>query len=86
MFNIILIIFSIFFILSIGVIIGGAQEYREHIKKLSKKYTLEEIEKKIQKEKDFSEKTNTVGIMLESALEKIEMWEQVKTYKLTGSF
>jgi len=65
------------------IILYGKYDYINFIKKNAKKYTIEEIDNIIQKENAIlEEETPHDRIYIDAILDKIELWEQIKSYKL----
>jgi hypothetical protein len=62
----------------------GSFEYEHYIKKLASIKTIEEIDLQIKKDVDAINSERFKGKMLENILDHMEMWEQVKNYKLTN--
>jgi hypothetical protein len=73
-----LLIFLITFIISIGIYVYGIREYDRYILKLSEKYSLEDIEKFINDDKQVIENNVLHGDMMETIMSHMELWEDVK--------
>lgn len=75
----------ILIICTISFFVFGSFEYEQYIKKLASIKTIEEIDLQIKKDVDAINSERFKGKMLENILDHMEMWEQVKNYKLTNN-
>ena len=81
--KILLIIFLVLFFIFVIITLYGIYDYINFIKKNAKKYTIEEIDNIIQKENAILEEEALHDrIYIDAILDKIELWEQIKSYKL----
>ena len=81
--KILLIIFLVLFSISVIIILYGKYEYINFIKKNADKYTIEEIDNIIQKDKAILEgETLYDKTYIDIILDNIELWEQIRNYKL----
>jgi hypothetical protein len=81
--KILLIIFLLLFSISVIIILYGKYEYINFIKKNADKYTIEEIDNIIQKDKAILEgETLYDKTYIDIILDNIELWEQIRNYKL----
>lgn len=79
-----LIIFLVLFSISLIIIIYGKYEYINFIKKNAKKYTIEEIDSIIQKDNAIlEEETIYDKTYIDAVLDNIELWKQIRKYKLS---
>lgn len=79
-----LIIFLVLFSISLIIIIYGKYEYINFIKKNADKYTIEEIDSIIQKDNAIlEEETIYDKTYIDAVLDNIELWKQIRNYKLT---
>lgn len=74
----------ILIICTILFFVFGSFEYEHYIKKLASIKTIEEIDLQIKKDVDAINSERFKGKMLENILDHMEMWKQVKNYKLTN--
>ena len=82
--SIILIIIIVLVFISFGVVLYGLYDNSKFIKEYAKKHTIEEIDRIISEEQKLIESGSFKGIMLEDMLDRVEQWEMIKKYKLTG--
>lgn len=81
--KILFIIFLVLFCISVIIIIYDKYDYINFIKKNADKYTIEEIDGIIQKyNKILEEETPYDRIYIDFILDNIELWEQIRNYKL----
>ena len=81
--KILLIIFLLLFSISVIIILYGKYEYINFIKKNADKYTIEEIDNIIQKDKAILEgETLYDKTYIDIIPDNIELWEQIRNYKL----
>lgn len=81
--KILLIIFLLLFSISVIIILYGKYYYINFIKKNADKYTIEEIDNIIQKDKAILEgETLYDKTYIDIILDNIELWEQIRNYKL----
>lgn len=82
--KILLIIFLVLFSISVIITLYGKYEYINFIKKNADKYTIEEIDSIIQRDNAIlEEETQYDRRYIDAILDKIELWEQIRNYKLT---
>ena len=83
--KILLIVLAILFILSIIVVVYGNYDYQNYIKKYANKYTVDKINNIIEKNKKLLEKESEYDrTNIDLILDDIELWEQVRNYKLSN--
>lgn len=76
-------IFLVLFFISVFVTLYGKYDYINFIKKNADKYTIEEIDSIIQKDNAIlEEKTLYDTSYIDAILDNIELWEQIRNYKL----
>lgn len=76
-------IFLVLFFISVFVTLYAKYDYIDFIKKNADKYTIEEIDSIIQKDKAIlEEKTLYDTSYIDIILDNIELWEQIRNYKL----
>lgn len=76
-------IFLVLFFISVFVTLYAKYDYIDFIKKNADKYTIEEIDDIIQKDKAIlEEKTLYDTSYIDIILDNIELWEQIRNYKL----
>lgn len=76
-------IFLVLFFISVFVTLYGKYEYINFIKKNADKYTIEEIDNIIQKDKAILEgETLYDKTYIDIIRDNIELWEQIRNYKL----
>ena len=76
-------IFFFFFFISVFVTLYGKYDYINFIKKNADKYTIEEIDSIIQKDNAIlEEKTLYDTSYIDAILDNIELWEEIRNYKL----
>ena len=81
--KILVIVLSTLFILSLIVITYSKYDYQNYIKKYANKYTIDEINTIIQKYKKILEQEREYDrTNIDIILDDIELWEQVRNYKL----
>lgn len=81
--KILLIIFLVLFSISVVIILYGKYDYINFVKKNAKKYTIEEIDSIIQKDNAIlEEETQYDRSYIDAVLDNIELWEQIRKYKL----
>lgn len=78
-----IIIFLLLFSISVIIILYGKYEYINFIKKNADKYTIEKIDNIIQKDKAILEEAKIYDrTYIDAILDNIELWEQIRNYKL----
>lgn len=81
--KILLIIFLVLFSISVIVALYAKYDYIDFIKKNADKYTIEEIDSIIQKDNAILEKETLYDTSyIDAILNNIELWEQIRNYKL----
>ena len=76
-------IFLVLFFISVFVTLYGKYDYINFIKKNADKYTIEEIDSIIQKDNAIlEEETLYDKTYIDAILDNIELWEQIRNYKL----
>ena len=81
--KILLIIFLVLFTISVIVTLYGKYDYINFIKKNADKYTIEEINSIIQEDNAIlEEETLYDRTYINVILDNIELWEQIRNYKL----
>ena len=76
-------IFLVLFFISVFGTLYAKYDYIDFIKKNADKYTIEEIDSIIQKDKAIlEEKTLYDTSYIDIILDNIELWEQIRNYKL----
>lgn len=76
-------IFLVLFFISVFVTLYGKYDYINFIKKNADKYTIEEIDSIIQKDNAIlEEKTLYDTSYIDAILDNIELWEEIRNYKL----
>ena len=72
-------------IISIIMILYGKYDYKYYIKKYANNYTIDEINNIIKKNKTLLEKEREYDrTNIDIILDDIELWEQVRNYKLSN--
>ena len=84
--SVVLIIIGVCVIISLLVVLHGLYESSKFIKTYAEKYSIEEIDDMIEKEEELINRGTFKGIFLEDILDRKELWENIKKYKLTGKF
>lgn len=78
-----LIIFLVLFTISVIVTLYGKYDYINFIKKNADKYTIEEIDSIIQEDNAIlEEETLYDRTYINAILDNIELWEEIRNYKL----
>lgn len=81
--KILVIVLLTLFILSLIIIVYSKYDYQNYIKKYANKYTIDEINTIIQKYKKILEQEREYDrTNIDIILDDIELWEQVRNYKL----
>ena len=81
--KILLIIYLVLFFISVIIIIYDKYDYINFIKKNADKYTIEEIDNIIQKDKTILEGAPLYDkTYIDIILDNIELWQQIRNYKL----
>ena len=81
--KIMLIIFLVLFTISVIVTLYGKYDYINFIKKNADKYTIEEIDSIIQEDNAIlEEETLYDRTYINAILDNIELWEEIRNYKL----
>lgn len=81
--KILLIIFLVLFFISVIITIYAKYDYIDFIKKNADKYTIEEIDSIIQKDNAILEKETLYDTSyIDVILDNIELWQQIRDYKL----
>ncbi len=84
--SVVLIFIGILVIISLLVLLHGLYESSKFIKTYAEKYSVEEIDDMIEKEEELINRGVFKGIFLEDILDRKELWENIKKYKLDGKF
>ena len=83
--KILVIVLLTLFILSLIVIAYSKYDYQNYIKKYANKYTVDKINNIIEKNKKLLEKESEYDrTNIDLILDDIELWEQVRNYKLSN--
>ena len=81
--KILLIIFLVLFTISVIITLYAKYDYIDFIKKNADKYTIEEIDDIIQKDNAILEKETLYDTSyINAILDNIELWGEIKSYKL----
>lgn len=81
--KILLIIYLVLFFISVIIIIYDKYDYINFIKKNANKHTIEEIDNIIQKDNAIlEEETQYDRTYIDIIRDNIELWEQIRNYKL----
>ena len=81
--KILLIIFLVLFTISVIITLYAKYDYIDFIKKNADKYTIEEIDDIIQKDNAILEEETLYDTSyIDIILDNIELWEQIRNYKL----
>lgn len=81
--KILLIIYLVLFFISVIIIIHDKYNYINFIKKNANKHTIEEIDNVIQKDNAIlEEETQYDRTYIDIIRDNIELWEQIRNYKL----
>ncbi len=81
--KILLIIYLLLFFISVIIIIHDKYNYINFIKKNANKHTIEEIDNVIQKDNAIlEEETQYDRTYIDIIRDNIELWEQIRNYKL----
>jgi hypothetical protein len=80
-------IFLVLFFISVFVTLYAKYDYIDFIKKSAGKYTIEEIDSIIQKDNAIlEEETLYDKTYIDAILDNIELWEEIRNYKLHKKF